>query len=171
MTEQDFKDNVLPLSAQVFPMARRLLGNNEAARDAIQQSMLKLWENRKQLSTCTNVKAFTFKVVRNTCLDEIKRKKPVLFDMAEQGIHFDSQHEQNLDSKEAWYLVKTIIEQLPELQREVIQMRDVDDLDFEEIAGVMELEITHVRVLLSRARKTVREKLVKIYAYEAVKQN
>jgi len=83
MTEQDFKIKVLSLSSNVFPLAKRLLVSDELARDAIQQSIMKLWEIRKQLDQCTNLKAFVFRVVRNVCLDELKKKKPSYFDNPE----------------------------------------------------------------------------------------
>jgi RNA polymerase sigma-70 factor (ECF subfamily) len=76
MTEHDFKIKVLSLSDNVFPLAKRLLVSDEMAHNAIQQSMMKLWENRNQLDKCTDLKAFIFKVVRNVCLDEIKNMKP-----------------------------------------------------------------------------------------------
>lgn len=168
MTEQEFKDKVLPLSKSVFPMARRMLGDNDSARDAVQHSMMKLWEKRKQLQKCTNLKAFVFTVVRNVCIDEIKRKKPVTFDQT--PLHLANTHVFNdrHENDELINIVKQAINELPANQREVISMRDIDCLEFEEIAEVTETDIAYVRVLLSRARKAVKEKIEKIYAYEAI---
>ncbi|MBN1927253.1 MAG: RNA polymerase sigma factor [Prolixibacteraceae bacterium] len=148
-------------------MAKRLLVSEELARDAVQQSMMKLWDKRKQLSHCTNIKSFVFKVVKNVCLDELKRKKT---------IGFDNQLKMNADVpdnhtvfeySEAVEMVQGIINKLPTNQADVIQMRDIDGLEFDEIAELLGADMAYVRVLLSRARKTVREQLEKIYAYEA----
>ena len=171
MTEHDFKTKVLSLSGNVFPLAKRLLVSDEMAHDAIQQSMMKLWENRKQLDKCTNLKAFIFKVVRNVCLDEIKKKKPLF--VAEPGLFSkqsfidDHLHEQ----QEMIIIVKHVINSLNENQREIIQMRDIDGLEFEEIAEITAMDVPYIRVLLSRARKTVKENLQKIYAYENIRKN
>jgi RNA polymerase sigma factor (sigma-70 family) len=167
MTEQDFKIKVLSLSGNVFPLAKRLLVSDEMAHDAIQQSMMKLWEIRKQLDKCTNLKAFVFRVVRNVCLDELKKKKPLFVEepgsFSNQSFMVDKSHEQ----QEMVTIVKHVINSLNENQREVIQMRDIDGLEFEEIAEITSMDIPYIRVLLSRARKTVKEKLEKIYTYEA----
>jgi RNA polymerase sigma-70 factor (ECF subfamily) len=168
MTEREFKDKVLTLSKVVFPMARRMLKDNDMARDAVQHSMMKLWENRKQLDKCTNIKAFTYTVVRNVCIDEMKRKKPVIFDDIPQSIKDKPVLNDHHEKKEIIEIIQEIIEELPKNQKEVIQMRDIDGLEFEEIAGVLETDIAYIRVLLSRARKTVKEKIEKIYAYEAI---
>ncbi len=168
MTEQEFKDKVLPFSKNVFPMAKRMLGDTDSASDAVQHSMMKLWENRKKLVKCNNLKAFVFTVVRNVCIDEIKRKKPVTFNQS--PVHISHAHVLNdrHEKDELIIIVQQAINELPVNQREVISMRDIDCLEFEEIAEVTETDIAYVRVLLSRARKTVKEKIEKIYAYEAL---
>ena len=63
-------------------------------------------------------------------------------------------------------IIKKIVKNLPEQQREVIMMRDLDGYEFIEIAAATQLKIEHVRVLLSRARKQVSIKLRKTYRYE-----
>jgi len=170
MTESDFKIKVLSLAGTVYPLARRLLGSDDSAHDAIQQSMMKLWESRKQLDHCLNLKAFVFRVVRNVCLDELKKKKPLYVDepalLNNESFRTDLLH----DHKEMAGIVQLVIDSLTENQREVIQLRDIDGLEFEEIAEITTMDIAYIRVLLSRARKTVKEKLEKIYAYEAVRK-
>jgi RNA polymerase sigma factor (sigma-70 family) len=170
MTEQDFKIKVLSLSGNVFPLAKRLLVSDELARDAIQQSMMKLWEIRKLLDNCTNLRAFIFRVVRNVCLDELKKKKPSYFDNPESLKSHPFHQNDQLERDEVVEIVQKIIDSLPDNQREVIQMRDIDGLDYDEIAELIGRDIPYTRVLLSRARKTVKEKIEKIYTYEAKQQ-
>lgn len=169
MTEKEFKINILPLSSQVYPMAKRLLITEDAACEAVQLSMVKLWENRSKLNGCNNIKAFVFRVTRNTCLDELKRKKADSFDDMGRNIN-QASYQLEYDDVEAVALVRKIVEELPEGQRDVIQLRDIDGLEFIEIAEILSTDIAYIRVLLSRARKKVKEKLEKIYAYEAVQQ-
>lgn len=153
------------MSSLVFPMAKRMLQNEEAARDAVQISMMKLWENRKKLGEYKHLKAFVFTVVRNTCLDELKRKKADSFDEFE-AIQKQVTETNNYDNIEAVELVKKLVNELPDGQKEVLQMRDIDGLEFNEIAEIMNCDLPYIRVLLSRARKNIKEKLIKIYAYE-----
>lgn len=169
MTEKEFKIKVLPLTPLVYRLAVRMLQDDEAARDAVQLSMVKLWENRPKLDECNSIKAFVFRVVRNTCLDELKRKKPIRLendDRQFEGIVSGN----DFENKEAAELVRKLIDGLPQGQKEVILMRDVDGLEFEEIAEVMDYDIPYLRVLLSRARRTIKDKLLKVYAYEAAQQ-
>ena len=170
MTEKEFKIQVLPLSSLVYPMAKRLLKTEDAACEAVQLSMVKLWENRQKLDTCRSIRAFVFRVTRNTCLDELKRKKPDAFDEFQHNLLPTSSYQLEYDDMEAVALVRKIVEALPDGQREVLQMRDIDGLEFTEIAEILATDIAYIRVLLSRARKRVKETLEKIYAYEAVQQ-
>lgn len=170
MTEKEFKIQVLSLSKNVYPMARRMLLSDDLARDAVQQSMMKLWENRKQLDNCNNIKAFVFKVAKNICLDELKRKKPVVFDEPSKYMHLKPQHNDQHEKNETVKIIQSIIDELPANQREAIQLRDIDGLDYDEIAEILDTDVAYARVLLSRARKSVKEKIEKIYAYEAVQR-
>jgi RNA polymerase sigma factor (sigma-70 family) len=169
MTEREFKIDVLPYSRKVYPLAYRMLGSRHAAQDAIQQAMLRLWERRSTLKGSTNMQALVFTVVRNICLDELKKKRPVAVEEPGKIVAMSSDLPAEQEKKEAVRIIGEIVEQLPEQQREVITLRDMDGLEFDEIATIMNIEVTYVRVLLSRARKTVREKMEKIYAYEAIR--
>ncbi len=139
-------------------MARRMLLSDDLAYDAVQQCMMKLWENRRQLDRCSNIKAFVFKVVKNICLDEIKRKKPVVFDEPSNYLNLSPQHNDQHEKSETVEIIQRIIDELPANQREAIQLRDVDGLEFVEIAEILDTDVAYARVLLSRARKSVKEK-------------
>lgn len=74
-------------------------------------------------------------------------------------------HEQ-FEWKELNSIVGKILKKLPEQQREIIIMRDIDGYEFLEIAAALQLKVEHIRVLLSRARKQVSIELEKTYSYE-----
>jgi RNA polymerase sigma-70 factor (ECF subfamily) len=61
--------------------------------------------------------------------------------------------------------VEKIINQLPVQQRLIIQFRDVEQYEFEEIAKILDMNETAIRVALSRARKTVREYMTNVHSY------
>jgi RNA polymerase sigma-70 factor (ECF subfamily) len=67
--------------------------------------------------------------------------------------------------KDSVNLVHDLIDQLPEQQRIIIQMRDVEQYEFEEIGKVLGLKPTAIRVALSRARKKIKEQLIKQHSY------
>ena len=81
MTKLEFKLKVFSLSERLFPLVARMLGTNANAEDAIQEIMLKLWQQRKKLNNHPNIKGFVFLTARNYCIDVI-RKKPKLVEDA-----------------------------------------------------------------------------------------
>ena len=146
-------------------MAARMLGNDEDAQDAVQEIMIKLWKCKKQLKEHPNLNGFVFLTARNHCLDRLKKKNPEQPYSVYKGkmLQGDQDH---FEYAEVFSFVQEFIKQLPDNQKEVMVLYDIDGLEFEEIAAITGLNIEHIRVLLSRARKFIREKLAKIYSYE-----
>src|SRR5690606_7701010 len=74
------------------------------------------------------------------------------------------------EDRDTWQWAEKIMSTLPEQQRLILQMRDVEQYEFEEIAKIMEMNETAVRVALSRARKALRDELTKMHNY-GIKRN
>ena len=167
MKTKDFEDSVLSLSDRIYPMVARILGNDGSAEDAVQEIMIKLWDNRKKITNHPNIKGFVFLTARNYCLDLVKKKRPD-FDSADfQMTMLVSDTIQNhIEWRELSTIIEKLLKELPAQQCEVMMMRDVDGFEFSEIADATNLKVEHVRVLLSRARKQVSRKLKSIYSYE-----
>lgn len=167
MNETDFKHNIFSLSERLFPMVSRMLGNSVNAEDAIQEIMLKLWEKRNQIGQHANVTGFVFLTARNYCIDVLRKKTLEIDDSSLQlkALHSEYGQEQT-EWKDLNNIIKRILTELPEQQREVLMMRDLDGYEFVEIAAATQLKVEHIRVLLSRARKKVSSSLEKIYHYE-----
>lgn len=167
MNKNDFKIKVFSLSERLFPLVARLLGDKTKAEDAIQEIMIKLWEKRKKLENHPNIKGFVFLTARNYCIDLLRKKRVFVNDGEFHLNLIKSTNEQTqLENKELNEIVNVILKKLPKQQREIFIMRDLDGYDFTEIATIMDIKITHVRVLLSRARKTISIALEKTYSYE-----
>ncbi|WP_439133008.1 RNA polymerase sigma factor [Polaribacter sp.] len=166
MTKIDFKLKVFSLSERLFPMVARLLGGCNA-EDAIQEIMIKLWQKRKKLENHPNLKGFVFITARNYCID-LLRKKAIILDDSTSALKIlkSTNHATNLEWKELNNIIFKILEQLPQQQKEVFLMRDVDGYEFKEIAASLEITVEYVRVLLSRARKHIGASLEKTYNYE-----
>lgn len=167
MTKQEFKHTVFSLSELLFPMVSRMLGSTSKAEDAIQEIMIKLWHKRKQLSKHPNIKGFVVLTARNYCLDLLRKKKVLLEDSSDVLKLVKSTNEHlNLEWEELNKHITTILKTIPEQQKEVFIMRDIDGFEFDEIAAALQIKIPHVRVLLSRARKQISTTLEKTYRYE-----
>ena len=169
MDAEEFKERVLPSSHRILRYANRLLGNEHDAEDVVQEIWLKLWNKREELRNIKSMEAFAYRMTRNLCLDKIKLKKPKYYDDREEGAYRydEADHspdpESSLELKDTLERVNQIIGRLPVQQKTLLQLRDVEELEYEEIADITGLEINTIRVNISRARKNVRETIQKVY--------
>ncbi|MBL4568672.1 MAG: sigma-70 family RNA polymerase sigma factor [Flavobacteriaceae bacterium] len=166
MTQSDFLKSVLPFKDKVFRLAKRLLVSSEEAEDATQELYFKLWKNREKLAEYKNVEAFAMTMTKNYCYDRLKSKQASNLTLVHSNYkEKDTPLEKKLEHQDSVSQVHRLIEKLPEQQKLVIQLRDIEDYDFEEIGKMLDLKPTAVRVTLSRARKTIREELIKQHNY------
>ncbi len=166
MNQTDFLKVVLPFKDKVFRLAKRLLVSTEEAEDATQELLFKLWRSKEKLEDYRNVEAFAMTMTKNYCYDRLKSKQASNLTL----VHSNYQEkETGLDKKvehrDSVNKVHELIESLPEQQKIIIQLRDIEQYDFEEICEVVNMKPTAVRVALSRARKTIREELIKQHNY------
>jgi len=166
MKQSEFLKTVMPFKDKVFRVAKRLLVSTEEAEDATQELLFKLWRNKEKLKEYKSIEAFAMTMTKNYCFDRLKSKqasnlKLVHSNYKENNTSLDRQVELN-DSVSK---VHKLIENLPEQQKLIIQLRDIEEYEFDEIAKMLNLKPTAIRVSLSRARKTIREQLLKQHKY------
>jgi RNA polymerase sigma-70 factor, ECF subfamily len=167
MNSKEFKQKILPLSNRIYPMAARMLADEEEAMDAVQDIMIKCWNHRSKISNHPNYKGYVFLMAKNYCLDRIRNKKVEQANQAYYKLIAETfVNNTQIEQHELSNMIERVIDKLPDQQKEIIQMRDVDGFEFDEIIAITNLKIEHIRVLLSRARKYVRFELKKIYSYE-----
>ena len=147
-------------------MAKRLLVSSEEAEDATQEVLLKLWSKKHVMEQYNNVEAFAMTMVKNFCLDRLKSKQAGNLKLVHSNYEDSNiSLQQQLEQSDSVNWVQKIMEELPEQQKMVLQLRDVEEYDFEEIATMLDMNPTAVRVALSRARKSVRNKLIEKHSY------
>ena len=166
MTQTEFLNIVMPFKDKVFRLAKRLLISTEEAEDATQEVLLKLWNNKANIQDYKNVEAFSITMTKNFCFDKLKSKQAqnlkIVHSNYEDG-NTALQKQIELNDSVNW--VAKIIEGLPEQQKLVIQLRDIEAYELDEIAKMLDMNNTAVRANLSRARKTIREKLTNTHSY------
>ena len=166
MNESDFLKVVLPFKGKVFRLAKRLLVSQDEAEDATQELLLKLWKNKDKLSSYRNTEAFAMTMTKNYCYDRLKSKQAKNLTL----IHSNYKEKETSLDKKLEYIdsvdrVHLLIDNLPDQQKLIIQLRDIEQYDFKEICEMVNMKPTAVRVSLSRARKTIREQLTKQHSY------
>ena len=166
MTQADFVNVVMPFKDKVFRLAKRLLVSKEEAEDATQEILLKLWNNQDKMESYKNVEAFSMTMTKNFCLDSLKSKQAQNLKIVHSNYQDNNTSlQKQIEANDSVDWVSKIIETLPEQQKIILQLRDIEQYDFEEIAEMLEMNQTAIRVALSRARKSIREQLTNTHQY------
>ena len=162
MDGETFKKIFLPHHQKLYRIAYRLTQNVAESEDLVQETFIKLWSKRNELGNIDNAEAFSVITLRNTCMDFLRKTKielavPYNTEVAESELlshQIEVQDEANQ--------VKKLIKKLPEQQRVVMMMKHFDNFSDDEIEQATGITSGNIRVILSRARKTIREQFLKI---------
>lgn len=157
MENINFRTTVLPLSDRLYRLALRITMNKAEAEDVVQDTLLKVWECREDWNRINNLEAFAIATCRNRALDVVKRAGRDTENLDEMA-HFSSQtpHEQ-LEAREEISLVRRLMDSLPEVQRTIMLLRDIEGKTYQEIAQTLDISETQVKVYLHRARTKIKE--------------
>jgi RNA polymerase sigma factor (sigma-70 family) len=164
MTRIDFNKLVHVTGRKLYTHAYMMLRDREGSEDAVQEVFIKLWKMNTRLEEYESVEALALTMLRNYCIDQIRKQKYI---ESGEDRAFSQFHDteptpvEKLENKETSDLMNRIINDLPEIYREVIQLRDVEEFSYEEIADRTGQNINTLRVNLSRARKIVRDEFKK----------
>ncbi len=155
---------------RLFDFAHKITGNNAVAEDIIQDTYIKLWENRNSL-TAGNIEALLFKMVRNQCINHVKYLKVV----SEKKVKFQSlakfEEMYRIDfirdepyiliEKELKEEIEKVINSLPDRCKEVFKLSRLEGLKNREIAEKLQINIKNVERHISRALSTFKQSLPK----------
>ena len=136
-----------------------MLESQADAEDAVQDLFIKLWGNRDQLDTVLNFKAYCTTLMKNLCIDKLRKEQKVQSmepgpDVAESRLV-----DEDYDVREKLERVLAAIERLPGRQRDVMKMYVLEEMSYEEIAEKTGMSNLTLRVLLSNARKSLRSQI------------
>jgi RNA polymerase sigma-70 factor (ECF subfamily) len=166
MTQAEFLTIVLPFKDKVFRLAKRLLVSKEEAEDATQEVLLKLWNKKEKIQDYKNVEAFSMTMTKNFCLDKLKSKHAQNLKIVHNNYQDNNESlQKKIELNDSLDWISKLMEELPEQQKIILQLRDIEQYDFNEIAKMLDMNETAIRVSLSRGRKTLREKLTKTHSY------
>ena len=163
MNVQQFKQEVVPLRENLLHVAKKMLENENDAKDSVQEVFLKLWYLRDTLHRYDSIPAFAVTMIKNLCIDRLRvRGREVAL---ERDVELKTTQDNpylRLERLNTEQLLKKIINSLPPLQKAIITMKDIDEYEVEEIAEITGTQPEAIRVNLSRARKKVREEYIRL---------
>ena len=156
MTNARFQNEWLALSGDFYRVAFYILEDEAEAEDAVQELFLKLWSGRDALDGIRNPKGYGLRVLRNLCLDRIRRSRKMETPEALPEPEWPGRQDEAVDQKERLAKVLAAVKSLPDRQREVLTLRTLDGLSYEEIAERTGMNQLTLRVLLSQARRKLK---------------
>ena len=168
MSPEEFRKVFLPEGRRLYALAFRYLNNREEAEDAVQDVFIKMWEMRKSLDKYNDPLALSVTMTRNKCIDRLRKWK--FIDNKEVNADFP-EHDNSpspfdeLVMSENIRILQEIIGKLPQPYREVIELKEIRGLSYEEISQLNDCNINTLRVNVSRGRKLIKEKYLN-YIYE-----
>jgi len=147
-----------------FAIAFRFLGNEADAEDVVQESFINVWKHLADYDPRKKFSTWLYRIVANRCLDCIKsrNRRRESGPMDPEGV--DSRQsiedpEKTGDDRERLKLVNALVRELPEKQRLVFILRDLQDLSIEETSGILTISKASVKSNLFHARKFLRERI------------
>ena len=156
MTSERFQTEYLPLSGTFYQVAHYILEDAAEAEDAVQELFLKLWADRDSLDSVHNPKGYGIRVLRNLCLDRVRRRSKVSVPPELPEPEWPGRQDEAVDDKQRLAKVLDAIKSLPDRQRTVLTLRTLDGLSYEEITERTGIGNLTLRVLLSQARRKIK---------------
>lgn len=157
MIEREFHSQYLSLAEALYRVAFYILESEAEAEDAVQELYLKLWKNRSALDGIRSPKAYAMTLLRNICMDRIRQEKRISGAEVPESIGGGFDPEAAMDGKERLEKVLAAVKSLPDKQREILILRAVEGLSYDEITERTGINYLSLRVLLSRARQTLKK--------------
>jgi len=169
MNAQRFRDSIWPQRDRLYRLALRLVGESTEAEDVVQETMIKLWEDRNRLAEVNNLDAWCTRLVRNLGIDRLRSKQrrrnqpleaaPQVADRAPDPI-------KSLQAADLKSHIDRLMMKLPEQRRLVLHLREVEGLSYREIADQLGISLDQVRTDIHRARQFLRAALQPYHQHE-----
>lgn len=158
---QVFNEDVFPLRDKLYRFSLSIVRKNDIAEDVVQEILIKVWNKREDWDKWRNMNAMIYTMTKNLSLDKLKSKNNQLYSIPE-GYDTPSDSAspvQLVISQDVERIIHKAIGTLNEIQRMVIQLRDIEGYTYREIADMTDLTMAQVKVNLHRGRLELRDKL------------
>lgn len=168
MQDIDFRYDLLPLKNKLFRLALRITLDSAEAEDVTSDTLIKVWNKREELRGIESIEAYCMTVCRNLALDRHEKKEAQNLSLEANEIDAADNSftpDEQLERDEKLRKVHELFNQLPERQRTIMQLRDIEEKSYREIATIMGVSEEVVKVTLFRARQAIKKQYDKIENY------
>ena len=167
MQEISFRDDILPLKDKLFRLALRITFDRAEAEDVVQDTMIRVWNKREEWTQLGSIEAYCLTVAKNLAIDRSQKKEAQNVELTpemEEESEISGPYDQ-LVNNERMSIIHRLINELPEKQRLIMQLRDIEGESYKEIAKILNLTEEQVKVNLFRARQKVKQRYLEIDEY------
>lgn len=154
-----FKEDYLSLYQRLYRVAYYILENEADAQDALQELYLKLWKGKDFLDNVLNPQAYSIRLLKNICIDRIRIARKTVLTETVPEVEDDRPQDERIDSRERLQKVLAAIKSLPERQGQILRLRLIEGKSYSQIAEITKLNYLTIRVMLSKARKSLKNRI------------
>ena len=162
-----FREDILPLKDKLFRLALRITFDRAEAEDIVQDTLIKVWNKRDEWQQMDSIEAYCLTIARNLAIDRSQKMESQNLELTPetQEMPDAKMPDQLMEQNEQLSIIHRLINELPEKQRSILQLRDIEGKNYKEIAVILGLTEEQVKVNLFRARQRIRLKYNEINDY------
>lgn len=162
-----FREDILPLKDKLFRLALRITFDRAEAEDIVQDTLIRVWNKREEWQQMDSIEAYCLTIARNLAIDRSQKMKSQNLELTPetQEMPDAKMPDQLMEQNEQLSIIHRLINELPEKQRSILQLRDIEGKNYKEIAVILGLTEEQVKVNLFRARQRIRLKYNEINDY------
>jgi RNA polymerase sigma-70 factor, ECF subfamily len=147
----------------IYSLAFRVLGNEEDAKDIVQDSFLRIWLNLKNFDMNQKFSTWAYRIASNLCIDKLRKQKikTTTFNHSSTANIESDDFEKHISDKELGEIILSLTEELSPKQKIVFTLRYLEEIEVEEIKKITGLSNEKIKSNLYVARQTIRKKIEK----------
>lgn len=165
MPKKHFDTYIMPASQKMYRYALSILGDADVASDVVQECLMKIWDKRQKLTEVQDPESWAMRITRNQCYDWVKTNRFTILSEKEMTMPDSVGADQFALVNDHEHWLEQVLKTLPAKQREIFHLREVEEMTYQEIAEVLSLNLSEVKVSLHRARTRIKSFIEKIEAY------
>ena len=153
-----FETHIWPMRGKLYRLVYLWIKDRALAEDVLQNVFTKSVERQTELQSHPNLAGWMIKSLKNEVLMHHRTNGRLDgLEKMEEPVQLDPIA---MESTESHHLIFKLVDRLPDKQREIFYLREIEEMSYEEIANHLEISLDQVKVTLHRARKIIREKLI-----------
>lgn len=160
MTQNELLNTLISLQPVMQLTAEKLLPTAVDAEDTVQEAVIEIWQKRDQLQHVLNLEGYAMQTVKNRCISFLRKHRDIATENIEQtlaNLSDDALIEETALIEEQATQLDRMMERLPEVQREAVKMKYIDNLSHNEMQRRLGMSSANVYTTLSRALDNLRK--------------